>query len=165
MSNQTIKQMAYIKTEEVKAIREKLKATFPKVKFSLTREHYSSVRCCVMESPFEFEKNHMPINHHAMWMTDHHKGKPYLSFLLAVAEILTEKKVTESFDGDYGAIPNYYVTLQIGQWDKPHVTNKSIVVKEYKCLNCGVSSCVTPIKDGLGVHGICPKCKSSFDLA
>ncbi len=156
--------MPHIRIEEVKAIREKLKATFPKVKFSLTREHFSSVRCSIMESPFEFEKNHMPINHHAMWMTDHHKGKPYLSFLLAVAAILTEKKETESFDSDYGSIPNYYVTMQVGQWNKPHVTNTAIKITEYKCLNCGVSSCVLPFTDALGKHCVCPECKGSFDV-
>jgi hypothetical protein len=62
-------------------------------------------------------------------MKDHHKGKPYLNFLIAVAEILSGNVETVSHDSDYGSIPNYYVTMQIGQWNKPHVTNTSIKLK------------------------------------
>jgi len=120
--------MAYITTEEVKEIRNKLKAKFPGVKFSIVREHYSTVRCCIMVSPFEFENPHMSLNHYPMWLKDHHKGKPYLNFLVAVAEILMENEKTVSHDADYGSIPNFYVTLQVGQWNNPHVQNKSIKV-------------------------------------
>lgn len=46
--------MAYISTEEVKAIRTALKTEFPYVKFSVTKEHHSSVNIVVLEAPFAF---------------------------------------------------------------------------------------------------------------
>lgn len=46
--------MAYISTKEVKAIREELKAQFPKFKFSVTKSDYSAVNVSVIKGPVDF---------------------------------------------------------------------------------------------------------------
>lgn len=120
--------MPHITTEKVRELRNALKARFPGVKFSLVREHHSAIRCAIMESPFEFERPDMALNHFECHLKDHHKGKPYLNFLLEVSKILTNDVREVSYDGDYGSIPTYYVTMQVGKWDKPHITNKKIKV-------------------------------------
>ena len=52
--------MAYIDTKDVKAIREALKAEFGKdFKFSVTREHYSSVRISIMRGVENFYNGSM----------------------------------------------------------------------------------------------------------
>jgi len=114
--------MPYVTNDQVKQIREALKKKYPKVKFSIVKEHHSSVRCAIMESSFDFGTGHMSLNHYPNYLKEHHKGKPYLDFLVGVAEILSNDVRTVSHDGDYGDIPNYYVTMQVGKWDKPHVT-------------------------------------------
>lgn len=119
--------MPYIETEKVKEIRDALKKEFPGVKFSVVREHLSSIRCSIMESPYEeFDGLRSGLNHYPMYLKQHHAGKLYLNFLVKIAEILNKDVKTVSHDGDYGSIPNYYVTMQIGKWDKPHITNKNI---------------------------------------
>ena len=43
--------MAYISTEEVRAIRNELKATFPEYRFSVKKRHHSSVDVDVIKGP------------------------------------------------------------------------------------------------------------------
>lgn len=120
--------MALITIERIKEIRAEIKKKYPNVKFSITRQHLSTVVIAVMESPFEFPENYMQLNPIPMYIKEHHAGKPYLDFLLDLATIASKGKRTVSEDGDYGSIPNFYVQLHIGKWDKPHVTNKSIKI-------------------------------------
>jgi len=120
--------MSYITTETVQEMRAKIKAKYPNVKFSITRQHLSTIEVAVMESPFEFPENYMQLNPIPMYIKEHHAGKPYLEFLLSIAEIISAKSRTVSTDGDYGNIPNYYYNIHIGKWNKPHVTNKAIKI-------------------------------------
>ena len=34
-----------------------------------------------------------------------------------------QKEVT--YDYDYGSIPNYYLNMRIGKWDKPYILKQS----------------------------------------
>jgi hypothetical protein len=38
--------------------------------------------------------------------------------------IVGGKQENESYDGDYGWIPNYYYTIQIGKWNRPYEIQK-----------------------------------------
>ena len=45
--------MGYITKEQVKKIREDLKASFPEFKFSVTNKDYSSVNVVILTAPIE----------------------------------------------------------------------------------------------------------------
>jgi len=114
--------MPYITTERVAQIRKELKATFPTIKFSVTREHHSSVNVVIMEAPFnmlpEGEKSYEIINH--FYIKEQHKDTPQkCEILLRVYEIMNAGNGTLVNDGDYGNVPRFYTHISIGKWDRP----------------------------------------------
>jgi len=104
--------MAYITTEEVKEIRNEIKATFPKgFKFSVTREHHSVVNVCLMESPLDFSKTKY---------YQHPKGHKVILDILD--QIVNKKNFNDSdLMTDYHHV-GFYSRIWVGKWDK-----------EYKC--------------------------------
>ena len=50
--------MAYITSEQVKAVREAIKKEFPNYKWSITRKDYSSIYIRLMEADFKVEKDY-----------------------------------------------------------------------------------------------------------
>jgi hypothetical protein len=106
--------MPYISKETVATIRKQLKEKFPKVKFSVRKEHSSSLNVHVMESPFDWSSTHMAINH---FYPENYENK---EFLIGVINIAKAGQKVNHYDADYGHIPNYYVNVEIGKWDKPH---------------------------------------------
>jgi len=106
--------MPYISTERVAEIRKELKATFPDVKFSVVREHYSTVRVAVMESPLEWGDTRT-IN------PFYPENAPNPEFCRAVIDIMDAGNSILFHDGDYGAVPKWYTSLEIGKWDRPHI--------------------------------------------
>ncbi len=111
--------MPYITTEHVKNVRNELKRTFPDVKFSVTRHHHSSIEIHVMSSPFQWEKDYFGVNH---FYPEQYENA---EFLAKITEIAERGNRTVSHDGDYGAIPQFYVNIAVGKWDKPHVRRES----------------------------------------
>ena len=135
--------MAYIKTEEVKAIRNALKKKFPEHKFSVTKGAGSlSVNVAVMEGPafkaedekwsqhldkyvaVDLNKGHWQINHH--WLKDHLPNNA--KFFQQIVEII---KTAPYYAGvgdlwfdesdpmtDYFHTA-YYFNIDVGKWDKP----------------------------------------------
>jgi uncharacterized protein (DUF608 family) len=111
--------MPYITTEAVKKKRETLKREFPKVKFSVTREHGSSIRVVILEAPFDIKKDKEDVNYY--YIKEHYKDSPeVMKFLLRVKEIIDEGNYTEVYDGDYGAVPSFYIHIEFGRWDRPY---------------------------------------------
>ena len=119
--------MPYIDAKEVKAIRESIKKTFPQFKFSVTREHGSSVSIHIMSGPVSFsrfsdkDKGSTSINEYRY--RDHYKDDPELvelfsAILCLVNNVKDQHEVV--YDGDYGSVPNYYVNLNVGKWDRPY---------------------------------------------
>jgi len=111
-------------TEAVKEIREKIKKEFPTKegwKFSVRTKNYSTVVCNIMQAPFnllsdnKIDNGNEQINHY-------HIDKLYTGEVQIVFNklnnILSGNQRTIVNDSDYGAVPNYYVNLQIGKWDK-----------------------------------------------
>jgi|SRR5688572_29863170 len=105
--------MGYISTERVKEIRNELKSKFPKVKFSVTREHGSTVGIAIMESPFDWKKSSEQIND---FYPEHHENADFLKEIIAIAKAGTTERET----GDYGTQPSHYVSLSVGKWNKEH---------------------------------------------
>jgi hypothetical protein len=107
--------MPHVSVERVKEVRNALKKKFPFVKFSVVREHYSTIKIAVMESPFSWSKDHQSLNHFYLEREENSE------FLKQVKEIANAGNKTESYDGDYGYIPSFYLDMSVGKWDRPHV--------------------------------------------
>ncbi len=107
--------MPYISTERVAEVRKQLKSTFPDVKFSVRRYHHSTIAVSVMKSSFTWPEGTQNLNPFYLERYDH------AEFLQQVHDIANAGNRIVSEDGDYGSIPKFYVDIEIGKWDKPHV--------------------------------------------
>tara|TARA_E500000178_G_scaffold14211_1_gene13832 strand:+ start:130 stop:543 length:414 start_codon:yes stop_codon:yes gene_type:complete len=132
--------MAYISTPEVAAIRKQLKAQLPEYKFSVKRDHSSSVTVAFMKGPAfkEFQTRdrytgeyseatmdgHEQLNHH--WATDFY-GEENGAVIKKVEKIIKTAPFMEGvgdmwFDEsdsmtDYFHTA-YYFSIHVGKWDK-----------------------------------------------
>src|SRR5579872_6830712 len=109
--------MPHITTETVAKKRKAIKQAFPNWKFSIVRRHHSSICVSILEADIKLtDKPIEDVNH--FYIKDHYEGE-VKDALQKIADILLEGEKIVSQDGDYGAIPNFYVNLSIGEWDKP----------------------------------------------
>ena len=118
--------MPYISNEEVTKKRKAIKAAFPNWKFSITKEHYTSIHVAILEADIELmsheemieHRGYVQVNHY--YIHEHYADRPeIMKALQDIADIMKEGKKESSFDGDYGSIPNFYVNLRIGEYSKP----------------------------------------------
>lgn len=122
--------MAYISTNEVKAIREELKKAFPKYRFGVRKQHYSSVSVTVKKGPemdpevFTHGEGYAQINQYHLY----HYGKSE-KFLEKVMQII--KTAPAKAEGGRAWYDNsdsqidyfdtaFYVDLNVGSWNKPY---------------------------------------------
>jgi hypothetical protein len=111
--------MAYISTDEIKEIRNELKRALPSYKFSVTRRHHSTAVVSVMEGPIDLTEEGQ-INHY--WIDRNYQDQPEKRDLFnKILSIVGKNYKTEYEDVDYGSIPNYYIHITTGKWDKPYV--------------------------------------------
>jgi hypothetical protein len=114
--------MAYITTEEVKEKRDLIKKAFPAKegwKFSVTREHHSSIVISLMQYPdsYNFGQSYQQINHYHLdncGLGD--DEKEVLKKVNEIAHIGWWDKsdiMTDYFN------TAFYVNLQIAKWDRP----------------------------------------------
>lgn len=114
--------MAYITIEDVKKIRDQIKAAYPNYKWSIVREHGMAVNVALMESDIPFKKDYDQVNHY--WYKDHdYPAKAKLVFQ-HVLEIINNVKLNYDRNAgdqyaDYGD-SNYFIHLHVGKWDKKH---------------------------------------------
>lgn len=113
--------MPYISTEEVREIRKNIRKELPEFKVSVTKDHHSSVCVSLMEGPVDFKGDHIQVNHY--WYKDHYKDQPevveiFSKILDTIYKCKNQKTLV--VDGDYGAVPNYYIDINVGKWDKPY---------------------------------------------
>jgi len=113
--------MSYISTEDVRAKRIKIKKTFPGFKFSITCQRHSSIHVSILEAPINMltgDKEYESVNH--FYIEDHYKETPeIMEILLKIKNILSKGQHEIVYDGDYGSVPNFYINISIGSWDKP----------------------------------------------
>lgn len=118
--------MAYITSESVKEMRTKIKSLYPSKKgwkFSITRDHYTSVRCSILSAPVELRldtsKDNISVNN--FWIESNYEGKNDIAkeILLNINSILNLNNFDKS-DAmtDYFHV-GHYVNISIGEWDKP----------------------------------------------
>lgn len=115
--------MPYISTEAVAVIRKELKETFPNLKFSVVRKDGMCIYISIMSGDVDFLINNLDVNNYKNWLNkklykneiDQSKVDEINKLLLTIIEnIANANNGTESEDGDYGTIPNYYVRISIG---------------------------------------------------
>lgn len=122
--------MAYITTDEVKAIRnelKELKKEFGKsLKFSVTRDNYSAVRIYLMQ----WDEDLSDVNGVNQYYIREHFGDTRFADLMERVNDIAHNApgragLSEYFD-ESDAMTDYfhtawYVTLGVGKWDKPYV--------------------------------------------
>ena len=135
--------MAYISTEDVKHIRNELKKELPQYKFSVVRDHHSSVSISLMKGPafndYEyFDRYNNTITTANLSDGEHHQinqfhledfyGKENAEIL---SKIDTISRTAPAKNGgkvwyndsdimtDYFDIA-YYVHISVGKWNKPY---------------------------------------------
>jgi len=111
--------MPYISTQRVAEVRKELKSTFPDVKFSVRRQDHSTIAVSVMKSPFAWPEGTQSLNPFYLDRYDH------ADFLQQVHDIANAGNRIVSEDGDYGSIPKFYLNIEIGKWNQPHVTTEA----------------------------------------
>jgi len=119
--------MPYLSKERTAQIRSQIKKEFPNFKFSIRNENYSSVHITILEAPIDLvcgmDRNgngHIHVNHY--FIKENYENFPEAQKALSrINDIAGKGCGTESFDGDYGYVPDYYIRINVGQWDKPFV--------------------------------------------
>ena len=136
--------MPYISSTETKEIKKALKAHFPRYRFSVTKEHHTGVAVSILSGPIDFfeevnleatrfgasiwdaeglkrdrERGYHQVNH--FYIEDHWLGEARDTLAL-IYRTITDTKPRKIIceDGDYGSIPNYYISINIGKWNKPY---------------------------------------------
>jgi hypothetical protein len=121
--------MAYITTEETKEIRKALKEAFPGWKFSVRREHHSSVRVTILEGPEDFSdillgRPAMSINHY--WLDKYGRHESFFQQIIDIIKDAPAKAPNgrawyDRSDAmvDYFDIA-FYIDLYLGSWEKPY---------------------------------------------
>ena len=114
--------MPYISTEQVKEVRTELKKQFPEFKFSIVRRDYSCISVHIISGPLNFGVDYQQV--YKYYIIEHYKGQAG-KILQKISDIMNRENYTASHDADYGAIPHYYTSLSIGQWDKKYELKKA----------------------------------------
>lgn len=115
--------MPYISAEDVKKKRQEIRKAFPKFKISVTGQSHSSIHVDILEAPFNMltEKElfgYEPVNH--FYIEEHFKNTPkIMEVLLKIKDIISKGQKEIVYDGDYGSVPNFYINMRIGRWDRP----------------------------------------------
>jgi len=129
--------MAYIDNTDVKAIRTELKKAFPKMKFSVRKEHHSSVHISIVKGPAALEsifegdeyaaKNrYSQLNHfHPHFYGEHEALVRKISEIAHTAPAGAGGANNKGYYDNSDAMTDYfdtayYVNLAIGKWDKPY---------------------------------------------
>ena len=121
--------MAYINTDEVKAIRNELKVHFPHIKFSVKKGYNgSSVDVSIMASPYDFKEvlgdsTYAQINHYHLYNYGDYESL-FNDILTIIKTAPAKAGGREWFDKsdimtDYFHTA-YYMHINVGAWDKPY---------------------------------------------
>ena len=124
--------MAYIKTEEVAAIRGQLKEKFKGLKFSVRKQHHSSVSVTIKAGNVDFsdildDNGYAQINQYWLNRTGKHEHlfeEIYKVIKTAPASVEGGREWFDDSDSmtDYFHTA-FYMSVNIGSWDKPYVYN------------------------------------------
>ena len=123
--------MAYIRTNEVKEIRETLKEEFgPELKFGVKKQHHSSVIVTIKKGNIDFS-DIMREGDHSVAINQYHLGQYGSHAMLFDSIVDVIKKAPgkaeggqEWFDKSDAMIDYFhtafYFSLEVGNWNKPY---------------------------------------------
>ena len=126
--------MAYIRTDEVAAIRGQLKEAFPQLKFSVRKQHHSSVIVTIKSGTVDFsdvldENGYCQTNQYWLDRMGQHKELFEEIYKIVKTAPGTVEGGREWFD-DSDSMTDYFHTaffmsVNIGSWHKPYVLAKA----------------------------------------
>lgn len=117
--------MAYISTDDVRKIRQALKAEFDNIKFSVRNSNKTKVIVTIKSGKVDFsdlldDTGYQQINHYYLDRYGHHK--PIFEKIEKIIKTAPERGwydnsniQTDYFD------TSFYFDIQVGQWDKPYM--------------------------------------------
>jgi len=117
--------MPYISTDKVREYRQTLKKMFPGWKLSVRTEGYSQVAVSIMNGPLYDPTSHKGQQINPYYIESNYSDHPeWIPVLNKIKDVITKDNYTVCVDGDYGNIPNYYIQISIGKWDRPYTQVK-----------------------------------------
>ena len=120
--------MPYISKEEVAQKRKELKRALPEFKLSVVNRGHSQISVSIIEGPIEMlepGKSYESVNHY--YIKDHYKDQPAVRKVLqTIYDIISRDQSELVYDGDYGSVPTFYVSISIGRWDRPYVVKAPV---------------------------------------
>jgi len=160
--------MPYIEKERVAQIRAQIKKEFPQYKISVTRRDHHAVSICILSAPIDMlktspDRKYEQVNQ--FYIAEHYQhDEQTRDVLLRIYSIANEGNGTEVEDGDYGTVPDFYVDISIGNFERPftvieakseqaqaHVAIKAegVSIIDYSERSVAVVGNTYPIKDQL----------------
>ena len=114
--------MPYITKEQVSEKRKALKAALPEYKLSVTRRDSMQICVSIVKGPHAFElgqRGYAQVNQ--FYIDDNYKSDPEaLRVLSTIRDICQSDQSQLVYDGDYGSVPTFYISMEIGKWDRPY---------------------------------------------
>ena len=108
--------MAYVNKEKTKQVREDLKKEFPVKdgwKFSVRKEHSSTVIVSILKAPVDFGTTHEQLNHYHLNWYDHSEILKKIVKIANKGNYNNSNPMIDYFD------VGFYLHLEVGKWDKP----------------------------------------------
>jgi hypothetical protein len=106
--------MAYVTKERTAEVKKQLKKEFPNFKFSVTTEHHSTLKVCILQAPIKFvDKDNAVLN------TYYPEKYEHPEILKKIFNIVNQGNYNHSdSQRDYFDV-GFYVNIQQGRWDIP----------------------------------------------
>lgn len=116
--------MAYIDAASTRAIKKELKEAFPGWKFSVRNDGHSAVRVTILEGDVDFGEARNINQYHLHMMGENEPVAAKISEIVHNAPGRANPKF--KFFDESDSMTDYfhcafYVTMDIGSWDKPYV--------------------------------------------
>lgn len=127
--------MAYITTTEVREIRNALKEAFPKLKFGVKKQHYSSVNVTIKKGNVDFSDimqdrtngetpGYADVNHYHLYQYGEHTALfEKIDKIIKTAPAKAEggREWYDKSDAQYDHFDTaFYYNIKVGSWDKPY---------------------------------------------
>jgi len=116
--------MPYVSKEDIAKKRKALKKALPGFKISVTNRHHTGIMVVFKEGPIRMlskdaTDGYEHVNH--FYYREHYADDPKVVKVLdKVMSIIGSDQKEQFYDYDYGSVPNFYISLNIGSWDKPY---------------------------------------------